>query len=147
MLTHIAPMLSNPLQGLKQRLAAWSKRAMFAAGEKIYQGHYAWLEKALLDEHYPLPPQVDLARIAEPYFDTKLRGGEGHLEVGKNLYYTKHRLCHMVLALKPFGCLPSLQSDAVQAGPAEALPGMVFVSVGAAGEGGAGVRGGGRNGS
>jgi predicted nucleotide-binding protein (sugar kinase/HSP70/actin superfamily) len=42
-----------------------------------------------------------------------LRGGEGHLEVAKNLYYTRNRKSHMVLALKPFGCLPSMQSDAV----------------------------------
>ena len=25
------------------------------------------------------------------------------MEVGKNVYYTVNHLCHMVLALKPFG--------------------------------------------
>ncbi len=129
MLTHIAPFSWGPMQAFKKRMGAWSKRASFAAGEAIYKGHYKWLEKALFDEHHPLPPQSELAKLAEPYFDTKLRGGEGHLEVGKNLYYTKNRLGHMVLALKPFGCLPSLQSDAVQAGLAERFPEMVFLSV------------------
>jgi predicted nucleotide-binding protein (sugar kinase/HSP70/actin superfamily) len=129
MLTHIAPFASGPMQAFKRRMGAWGKRAGFMACEAIYRGHYKWLEKALFGEHHPLPPQPELAELAAPYFDTKLRGGEGHLEVGKNLYYTKKRLGHMVLALKPFGCLPSLQSDAVQAGLAERFPEMVFVSI------------------
>ncbi len=108
---------------------------MFAAGERIYLGHYARLEKALLGTHHRLPSQAEVAALAEPYYSSGLRGGEGHLEVGKNLYYTKHRLCHMVLALKPFGCLPSLQSDAVQAGLAERFPEMVFLSVETSAEG------------
>jgi hypothetical protein len=83
----------------------------------------------------PLPSQAELAALADRYYSSALRGGEGHLEVGKNLYYTKHRLCHMVLALKPFGCLPSQQSDAVQASLAERFPEMVFVSVETAAEG------------
>jgi predicted nucleotide-binding protein (sugar kinase/HSP70/actin superfamily) len=129
LLTHIAPWKNNPLAALKKRLAAWGKRSSFAAGEGIYLGHYARLEKALLGEVHRLPSQAELAELSDQYYSSKLRGGEGHLEVAKNLYYTKHRLCHMVLALKPFGCLPSLQSDAVQAGLAERFPEMVFLSV------------------
>ena len=108
---------------------------MFAAGKGIYQGHYARLEKALLGASHPLPSQLEIAALADPYYSSQLRGGEGHLEVGKNLYYTTHQLCHMVLAVKPFGCLPSLQSDAVQAGLAERFPEMVFLSVETAAEG------------
>ena len=36
------------------------------------------------------------------------------MEVGKTLYYSVKRLSHMVLSVKPFGCLPSTQSDGVQ---------------------------------
>ena len=135
LLPHIAPITASPLAAFKKRAAAWGKRAMFAAGERIYLGHYARLEKALLGTHHRLPSQAEVAALAEPYYSSGLRGGEGHLEVGKNLYYTKHRLCHMVLALKPFGCLPSLQSDAVQAGLAERFPEMVFLSVETSAEG------------
>ena len=37
--------------------------------------------------------------------DGQLRagGGEGHLEVAKNIYYSNKDMCHMVLSLKPFG--------------------------------------------
>ena len=135
MLTHIAPWKNSPLAALKKRAAAWGKRSSFATGEGIYLGHYARLEKALLGDVHPLPSQAELAELSDRYYSSKLRGGEGHLEVAKNLYYTKHRLCHMVLALKPFGCLPSLQSDAVQAGLAERFPEMVFLSVETSAEG------------
>jgi predicted nucleotide-binding protein (sugar kinase/HSP70/actin superfamily) len=128
LLTHIAPW-NSPLNALKKRAAHWSKRSSFAAGERIYLSHYARLEKALLGDVHPLPSQAELAALSDRYYSSKLRGGEGHLEVAKNLYYTTHRLSHMVLALKPFGCLPSLQSDAVQAGLAERFPEMVFLSV------------------
>jgi len=41
----------------------------------------------------------------------------------------------MVLALKPFGCLPSQQSDAVQASLVERNPDMIFASIETAGDG------------
>jgi hypothetical protein len=36
------------------------------------------------------------------------------LEIGKTIYYSVEGIAHMVLSLKPFGCLPSTQSDGVQ---------------------------------
>jgi len=53
-----------------------------------------------------LASQREFSRLAEPFYDPRVRGGEGHLEVAKTLYYTQNKMCHMVLALKPFGCLP-----------------------------------------
>jgi predicted nucleotide-binding protein (sugar kinase/HSP70/actin superfamily) len=134
LLPHNVPW-SSPLKAFRARLAHWSKRSMFSLGDSIYKGHYARLEKALVGASHPLPSQDELAALADPYYSSTLRGGEGHLEVAKNLYYTTHQLCHMVLAVKPFGCLPSLQSDAVQAGLAERFPEMVFLSVETAAEG------------
>ena len=61
-----------------------------------------------------LIPQKELSRLAHPFYHQLARGGEGYMEVGKNVYYTVNHLCHMVLALKPFGCMPSTQSDGVQ---------------------------------
>jgi hypothetical protein len=67
--------------------------------------------------------------MAAPYYNTLLRGGEGHLEVAKTLYYTRHKVCHLVLSLKPFGCLPSVQSDAVQASLVERFPEVSFLPI------------------
>jgi len=49
--------------------------------------------------------------------------------VGKNVYYTINHLCHMVLALKPFGCMPSSQSDGVQSAVINRHKDMVFLPI------------------
>jgi len=82
-----------------------------------------------------LAPQNELARMADPFYHSLARGGEGHLEVGKNVYYTTHRLCHMVLALKPFGCMPSSQSDGVQSAVVNRFRDMIFLPIETSGEG------------
>jgi predicted nucleotide-binding protein (sugar kinase/HSP70/actin superfamily) len=82
-----------------------------------------------------LAPQGELARLAHPFYHSLARGGEGHLEVGKNVYYTTHNLCHMVLALKPFGCMPSSQSDGVQSAVVNRFPEMIFLPIETSGEG------------
>ena len=83
----------------------------------------------------PLVSQRELARLAHPFYHSLARGGEGHLEVGKNVYYSTNRLCHMVLALKPFGCMPSSQSDGVQSAVVNRFPEMIFLPVETSGEG------------
>ena len=57
------------------------------------------------------------------------------MEVGKNVYYTVNHLCHMVLALKPFGCMPSTQSDAVQSRVVSKYKDMIFLPIETSGEG------------
>jgi hypothetical protein len=41
----------------------------------------------------------------------------------------------MVLALKPFGCMPSSQSDGVQSAVVNRFPEMIFLSIETSGEG------------
>ena len=84
---------------------------------------------------HQLVPQPELARLAHPFYNQFARGGEGHLEVGKNVYYTVNHLCHMVLALKPFGCMPSSQSDGVQSAVINKFKDMIFLPIETSGEG------------
>jgi hypothetical protein len=77
----------------------------------------------------------ELARVAQPYYHRLARGGEGHLEVGKNIYYTVHKKAHMVLSLKPFGCMPSSQSDGVQSAVMNHFKDMIFLPIETSGEG------------
>ncbi|MGB6931541.1 MAG: FtsX-like permease family protein, partial [Acidobacteriaceae bacterium] len=51
------------------------------------------------------------------------------------VYYTVNHLCHMVLALKPFGCMPSTQSDGVQSRVVNKFKDMIFLPVETSGEG------------
>ncbi len=45
------------------------------------------------------------------------------------------KLCHMVLALKPFGCMPSSQSDGVQSAVINKFKDMIFLPIETSGEG------------
>jgi predicted nucleotide-binding protein (sugar kinase/HSP70/actin superfamily) len=111
------------------------KWLLLTLGERIWTRQYARVVEDLGCVAHPLPPQSELADLAHPFYHSLARGGEGHLEVGKNVYYTVHRLCHMVLALKPFGCMPSSQSDGVQSAVISHYPDMIFLPIETAGEG------------
>ena len=73
--------------------------------------------------------------MAQPYYHRFARGGEGHLEVAKNIYYTVHKKAHMVLSLKPFGCMPSTQSDGTQSAVMNHFKDMIFLPIETSGEG------------
>jgi predicted nucleotide-binding protein (sugar kinase/HSP70/actin superfamily) len=81
-----------------------------------------------------LPSQWVIARLAHRYYNTALAGGEGHLEVGKHIHAVSHGKAHMILSIKPFGCMPSTQSDGVQMKVMEDLEGSLFVSVDTSGD-------------
>ncbi len=76
---------------------------------------------------HPLPSQTELSRLAAPWYDPLTRGGEGHLEVAKALYYARTRQCHLMLSVKPFGCMPSTQSDGVMAAVCAHHPELLFL--------------------
>jgi predicted nucleotide-binding protein (sugar kinase/HSP70/actin superfamily) len=48
-----------------------------------------------------------IAAIAAPHYTPAVKGGSGHLEVGRALAAARDHGAHLVLSLKPFGCLPS----------------------------------------
>ncbi len=79
--------------------------------------------------------QYELQRVGHPYYNSRAGGGEGHLEVAKNIYYSNRELCHMVLSLKPFGCMPSTQSDGAQSAVVSHYKDMIFLPIETSGEG------------
>jgi predicted nucleotide-binding protein (sugar kinase/HSP70/actin superfamily) len=110
------------------------KRLLFSIGEWFWAREYFRVVRTmgLAD---PLVPQSELARLAHPFYHSMTRGGEGHLEIGKTIYYSANRKCHMVLSLKPFGCLPSTQSDGAQSAVTARLKDLIFLSIETSGEG------------
>jgi len=120
---------------MRKELPYLKKWLLLRLGERIWSRQYTRVVEGLGSVADPLPPQSELAELAHPFYHSLARGGEGHLEVGKNVYYTVHRLCHMVLALKPFGCMPSSQSDGVQSAVVSRYPDMIFLPIETAGEG------------
>jgi len=124
---------------LRKRMANgwrfWKRWLLLSLAEAFYARQFHRVAHALGGITPDLVPQRELASLAHAFYHTLLRGGEGHLEVAKNIYYTKNRLCHMVLSLKPFGCMPSSQSDGVQSAVVMRFPGMIFLPIETSGEG------------
>ncbi|HTW49577.1 MAG TPA: hypothetical protein VMD92_16600 [Acidobacteriaceae bacterium] len=115
--------------------ALFKKTAGLNAGSAMWTYFYHRTIGHMGDTVHRLVPQKELARLAHPFYHQLARGGEGHMEVGKNVYYTVNHLCHMVLALKPFGCMPSTQSDAVQSRVVSRYKDMIFLPIETSGEG------------
>jgi predicted nucleotide-binding protein (sugar kinase/HSP70/actin superfamily) len=124
-----------PAKALRARLSCYGKELGLGLGSRIYIHHFRRLARLVGASDLRPASQAELAELARPYYNTFLRGGEGHLEVGKTLYFTKRKSCHLVLALKPFGCLPSLQSDGVQAALVERIPEVAFLPIETSGDG------------
>jgi hypothetical protein len=122
-------------QKVRRELACEGKVLGLTIGEFMWAHFYHRVGDKLGGLAHKLVDQRELARLAEPFYHRFARGGEGHLEVGKNVYYTVHHKCHMVLALKPFGCMPSSQSDGVQSAVINKFRDMIFLPIETSGEG------------
>lgn len=132
----------------EQAPGRWDLRARLAADKKYYKNmialsladrilgrEYERYRLALGGTAHQLANQLELQRAGHPYYNSRSGGGEGHLEVAKNIYYANHELAHMVLSLKPFGCMPSTQSDGAQAAVVAHFPDMIFLPIETSGEG------------
>lgn len=108
--------------------------------QKLVRTAYARYRRLLGARPDPLPPQHLIARYARPYYCPDLRGGEGHGEVGKHIHAFAHRQAHLVLSVKPFGCMPSTMSDGTQYKVLEDYPGSLFLPVETTGDGEASVK-------
>lgn len=101
----------------------------------LFAWRYKKLGKLLGNFTRPLVSMHKLASFSRPFIDVRYDGGEGHLEIAKNIYYSQKGLAHMVLSVKPFGCMPSTISDSVQNKVIEKFPGITFLSVETSSEG------------
>jgi predicted nucleotide-binding protein (sugar kinase/HSP70/actin superfamily) len=122
-------------QRFRNEMAFQKKRALLSFGEYLYTRLYHQVIRSLGDTAHQLIPQEKLAQLADPFYQKLARGGEGYLEVGKNIYYHSNKLCHMVLSLKPFGCLPSSQSDGIQSAVTSKYRDMTYLPIETSGEG------------
>ncbi len=103
--------------------------------EKVFDREYNRMREAFDSMPHELANQLELQRLGHPFYNSRVEGGEGHLEVAKNIYYSNKDLCHMVLSLKPFGCMPSTQSDGVQSVVTSMFKDMIFIPIETSGEG------------
>ncbi len=103
--------------------------------EAIFKREYDRVIEALGGVAHHLIDQYELQRLGHPFYNSRAGGGEGHLEVAKNIYYSNRGISHMVLSLKPFGCMPSTQSDGAQSAVMAKYRDMIYLPVETSGEG------------
>ncbi len=107
-----------------------------AAAEQVVRGLFQTFAHAMGLYGYHLPDMFEVARISNEYYNNDLRGGEGHMEVGKLIMNVLNAKAHMTLSVKPFGCMPSAGvSDGVQSAITEKFPGTIFCPVETSGDG------------
>src|SRR5580658_3109431 len=106
------------------------------AGGTIVRGLFQTFANAVGLYDYHLPDMNEIAAISHEYYNNDLRGGEGHMEVGKLIMNVVKSKAHMTLSVKPFGCMPSAGvSDGVQSAITEKFPGTIFCPVETSGDG------------
>jgi len=120
---------------LMRELKFRGKTAGFTFGNWFWNHQYRRVVHHLGGLAHALVRLDELAEHAAPYYNVFARGGEGHMEVAKNIYYTVNKKAHMVLSLKPFGCMPSSQSDGVQSAVMNHFKDMIYLPIETSGEG------------
>lgn len=111
------------------------KRAKIDLAGRIFTREYDRCREALGGTTHEMADQYEMQRLGHTFYNSKSQGGEGHLEVAKNIYYSNKDLAHMVLSVKPFGCMPSSQSDGAQAAVVSKYKDMIYLPLETSGEG------------
>ena len=133
-------------------LMVWPDYIMYSAQHKMEERrdstskyHLKWgairgLRAALRHAHNNLravvnhlprefPRQEELARLAAPYYQRRLDGGEGHMLVGKALHAMNHKTAHMICELSPYSCMPNTMSIGAMANVLGQHPDMLYAPI------------------
>jgi predicted nucleotide-binding protein (sugar kinase/HSP70/actin superfamily) len=112
------------------------KLAILAAADKLVRVMFQTMAKTMGLLDYHLPDMNLIAEISHAFYDNNLRGGEGHMEVGKLIQNVVKSKVNMTLSVKPFGCMPSSSvSDGVQSLITEMYPEGIFLPIETSGDG------------
>ncbi|HWU89178.1 MAG TPA: 2-hydroxyglutaryl-CoA dehydratase [Kofleriaceae bacterium] len=112
------------------------RKASLWAGEKVLRGLFQSFAHAMGLYDYHLPDMDQIAEISHAFYDNNLRGGEGHMEVGKLIQNVAYQKVNMTLSVKPFGCMPSSSvSDGIQSFITELYPQGIFLPIETNGDG------------
>ena len=113
-------------------------RVLIKLGKQAVKTHFNLYAKAIGLHDYEIPNMEKLAHLAQEYYTLDCEGGEGHLEVAHLIESVKDNMAHLVISVKPFGCMPSSSvSDGVQSLITSRFPQANFLSIETSGEGAA----------
>ncbi|HEY3498629.1 MAG TPA: 2-hydroxyglutaryl-CoA dehydratase [Polyangiaceae bacterium] len=125
----------NGLNGMGE-FGALTRKVGLWAGEKALRAAFQTFANIGGFYGYHLSDMDEVANVAAPFYNNDLRGGEGHMEVGKLILNVVKSKATMTLSVKPFGCMPSSSvSDGVQSLITERYPGTIYCAVETSGDG------------
>ena len=104
-------------------------RLKLAAGrgvQAVYRWNYNRLRRAMGNQPHELPDQLELRRLAAPYFHSRLDGGEGDMLVGKALWAHQRKKAHMICELSPYACMPNTMSVGAMAAVLGRYPDLLY---------------------
>ncbi len=114
------------------------ERLMIEGGKWAVKGIFTLYARILGLRGYTLPNMEKLYELARDYYPVDSDGGEGHLEVAHVIEAVEENLAHLVISVKPFGCMPSSAvSDGIQSLVTTRYPQANFLSIETSGEGAA----------
>lgn len=120
------------LEGKKPQL----RLRMLQLADRTVRVMFQTYAKAIGLRGYHLPDMDEIAKVAHDHYNNHLRGGEGHMEVGKLILNVVKRKVNMTVSVKPFGCMPSSGvSDGVQSLITEIHPEAIFLPIETTGDG------------
>jgi len=120
------------LQGKDGTKKLWG----LAAADKVVRGVFQTYANILGFHGHHLPDLTEVAELAGKHYSNHVRGGEGHMEVGKLIHYIEDEVNHMTVSVKPFGCMPSSGvSDGVQSLITSRYPEAIFLPIETTGDG------------
>ncbi len=93
----------------------------------VYRGAMGWKANNTVNNR-------TLANLAHDYYNKHQGGGEAYMEVGSLVYVSKYKKVHMMVSVKPFGCLPSTASDGVQSKVMTDYPNVLFLPLETSGD-------------
>lgn len=112
------------------------KLLQLKVADGFLRGLFGFYARVLGLKDYHLPDMDHIAEISHRFYDNNLRGGEGHMEVGKLIHNVVDQKVNMTLSIKPFGCMPSSSvSDGVQSLITELYPAAIFLPIETNGDG------------
>ncbi len=130
--------ISNISKSKKIDFSNMKSRFLIKTAKVAITTHFNLYSKAIGLHNYEIPNMEKLADLAREYYTLECSGGEGHLEVAHLIESVKHNLSHLVISIKPFGCMPSSAvSDGIQSLVTSHYPQANFLSIETSGEGAA----------
>jgi predicted nucleotide-binding protein (sugar kinase/HSP70/actin superfamily) len=73
-----------------------------------------------------MPDQDEIRRLASPYFNSRLSGGEGDMLIGKSLLLHLNKKAHMICELSPYGCMPNTMSVGAMSAAIGRYPDLLY---------------------